>query len=62
MSLMTIVTVDTVSAQGGSGNPLLQEWGTPHQTPPFHLIKNEHYVPALRAAIKESERNIRAIV
>ena len=36
-------------------NPLLQEWTTPYQTPPFHLFRNEHYAPAVREAIKTAE-------
>lgn len=42
-------------------NPLLQEWTTPYQTPPFHLFRNEHYAPAVRDAIKTAEDNIKAI-
>ncbi len=58
---MTIVsTVGT--AAGQSNNPLLQDWNTPHQTPPFSRIRNEHYAPAVREAIKEAEKNIRRIV
>ena len=56
--IMTIVsTVGT--AAGQSNNPLLQDWNTPHQTPPFSRIRNEHYAPAVREAIKEAEKNIR---
>ncbi len=40
---------------------LTAEWNTPHQTPPFSIIKNEHYVPALRYAIEEARTNINAI-
>lgn len=59
--IMTIVaTVEPVAGQ--STNPLLQEWNTPHQTPPFSQIRNEHYVPAVRAAIKEAEQNVKQIV
>lgn len=41
---------------------MLQEWETPYQTPPFHLFSNEHYAPAVRAAIKETEKAIQLIV
>ncbi len=58
--IMTIAaTTEPVFGQGG--NPLLQEWNTPHQTPPFSKIRNEHYAPAVREAIKEAEKNIRHI-
>lgn len=59
--LMTIVTTATPS-EGQNANPLLQDWNTPHQTPPFSRIRNEHYVPAMRQAIKEAEANIQRII
>lgn len=43
-------------------NPLLADFDTPHQTPPFHLIKHEHYVPAFKAAIEEGKKDIEAIL
>lgn len=47
--------------QTDMNNPLLSEWNTPFQTPPFSQIKEEHYVPAFKAAIKEQEENISKI-
>lgn len=59
--IMTIAcSADPVTGQ--NSNPLLEEWNTPHQTPPFSQIRNEHYAPAVRAAIKEAEKNIRIII
>ena len=58
--LMTIIAPLTMDGQ--SSNPLLQEWNTPYQTPPFKSIKNEHYVPATRTAIAEAEANIQKII
>ena len=43
-------------------NPLLAEWDTPHATPPFDLIKIEHYEPAIETAIAVSRAEIDAIV
>lgn len=43
-------------------NPLLGEYNTPHQTPPFDQIKVEHYVPAFEEAIKRSRAEVDAIV
>ena len=43
-------------------NPLLAEWDTPHATPPFDLIKIEHYEPAIETAIALSRAEIDAIV
>lgn len=39
-------------------NPLVAEWKTPFQTPPFDLIKIEHYLPAFEFAIKTAKEEI----
>ncbi|MDR3286862.1 MAG: M3 family metallopeptidase [Prevotellaceae bacterium] len=43
-------------------NPLLQEWNTPHQTPPFDKIKNEHYLPAFDEGIRQARLEIDSII
>ena len=43
-------------------NPLLQEWNTPHQTPPFPDIKHEHYIPAIEATLKEAKDEVDGII
>ena len=43
-------------------NPLLVEWNTPHQTPPFQEIKHEHYIPAIDATLKEAKEEVDAII
>lgn len=43
-------------------NPLLAEWDTPYQTPPFSQIKLEHFEPAIDAAIACARAEIEAIV
>ncbi len=42
-------------------NPLLAEWTTPFGVPPFDLIGNEDYLPALRQGIAEQQMEIDAI-
>ncbi len=39
-------------------NPLVAEWNTPFQTPPFDLIKLEHYMPAFEYALKQAKKEI----
>ena len=39
-------------------NPLLSEPNTPFQTPAFDRIKTEHYIPALKEAIREASERI----
>ena len=43
-------------------NPLLKQWTTPRQTPPFSEIKTEHYLPAFVEAVAEAKRDIEQIV
>jgi len=43
-------------------NPLLQTFDTPFQTPPFDKIKNEHFQPAIDAAIEEGRKEIDLII
>ena len=45
-----------------SPNPFLSEYTTPFQVPPFDQIKNQHYMPAFEAGIKEQQDEIEAIV
>ncbi|WP_114750727.1 M3 family metallopeptidase [Pleomorphovibrio marinus] len=41
-----------------NSNPLLEPYGTPYDTPPFHKIKPEHFLPAIKTAIEEAKREI----
>jgi peptidyl-dipeptidase Dcp len=43
-------------------NPLLTDWNTQFEAPPFEEIQNEHYLPAFMTAIKNAESEIDAIV
>ncbi len=43
-------------------NPLLSEFITPFKVPPFELIKNEHFVPAILEAIKVQNKEIETII
>ncbi|WP_283147919.1 M3 family metallopeptidase [Silvimonas soli] len=44
-----------------NSNPLLQDWDTPHQLPPFDLIRAEHFAPAFTALFAEHLAEIDAI-
>ncbi|MBQ9470990.1 MAG: M3 family metallopeptidase [Bacteroidales bacterium] len=54
-----ILIVATMSCK--QENPLLAEFATPYQTPPFDRIRPEHYVPAVRTAIDEARAEVEAI-
>lgn len=43
-------------------NPLVQEWNTPFQTPPFDSIRTEDYEPAILYAIEEAKKEVNAII
>jgi len=43
-------------------NPLLTEWDTPFNVPPFEKIELEHFAPAYEAAMKEHKEEMEAIL
>lgn len=51
----------TGSSISGNDNPLLAEWHTEFGVPPFDLIQNEHYLPALREAMRIHAEEVVAI-
>lgn len=60
---LLIMAVTTIAMPVGAqeSNPLLADWTTKHETPPFEKIENQHYIPAIREAVKEAESNIKKI-
>lgn len=61
--LAVIFICSTIYSQESKdmNNPFFQKWDTPFQTPPFSLIKTEHYLPAFEEGIKEQKAEIDAI-
>ncbi len=45
----------------GKDNPLLAVYETPYEVPPFDIIKNEHFKPAIMEAIQIQQNEIDAI-
>jgi peptidyl-dipeptidase Dcp len=45
-----------------SKNPLLAEFDTPFQVPPFDLIDTTHFVPAFKAGIEQAKAEIDVII
>lgn len=41
-----------------TNNPLLGQWNTPHNTPPFQEIKPEHFMPAVVTLIDRARKGI----
>ncbi|MBO7261780.1 MAG: M3 family metallopeptidase [Alistipes sp.] len=61
---MSALTMALVGCGGGNiaDNPLVKEWNTPYQTPPFSEIQLKHYEPAFDYAIEQNRADIDAIV
>lgn len=60
-SLLTFIIMTVIAAANGmaqTDNPLLGNW----TTPPFSQIRNEHYIPAMRVAMKEHAAAVDRIV
>lgn len=68
--IMTLITLMITSckekgaeiAESNSSNPLLQEWNTPFEVPPFDKIKTSHYKPAFEEALSRHDAEINAII
>lgn len=58
---MMVLILVAASCQKPEENPLLATFDTPHQTPPFHLIKAEHYEPAFDAAIEQARGELNGL-
>ena len=53
---MTMIMTSVSNAQ--QENPLLGDWNTPYQTPPFDKIKTEHYLPAFEKAMSAGKKEL----
>lgn len=65
-ALLICVTMMTQSCKNSTeqnSNPfLVEEYGTPYETAPFHLIQTAHYEPAMLEGMAAEEKEIEAIV
>ncbi len=50
------------ACQTAEENPFFVEWDTPFGAPPFHLIDEEHYIPAYEEGLRQHQAEIDAIV
>jgi len=57
-----LITAITPAQEMKMQNPLLSEWKTEFQTPPFDLIKSEHFLPAYEEGMNQQKREVEAIV
>ena len=49
------------TAEQAASNPFFQDWTTPFAAPPFHIIRPEHFPPALERGMAEQLAEVRAI-
>ncbi|MBN1397206.1 MAG: peptidase M3, partial [Bacteroidetes bacterium] len=59
---VTIMIAQQSENKNESGNPFFSEYKTPFQTPPFDLIKPEHFKPAYMKGMEEERNQVDAIV
>lgn len=62
LAAASIAVGGCTESQAPEKNPFFVEWNTPFEVPPFNEIKNEHYLPAFEEAVKQEEKDIKAIV
>ena len=62
IALASCNTKNEPKPEAEAPNPFLTEYTTPFQVPPFDQIKNEHYLPAFEAGMKEQLAEVEAIV
>ena len=60
-TLISVFTLMTAVASNNN-NPFLSAWDTPYGIPDFTKVKEAHYVPAVKAGIKQQEAEIQAII
>ncbi len=60
--VLTGLTSINMTKDNKAVNPLLAEWNTVHQTPPFSEIKHEHYVTAIDQLLAEAKAETDAVI
>ena len=62
LALFSATAVAQQDQTAALSNPFFTEYSTPFRTPPFQLIKFEHYMPAFMKGMEEQKKEIDAIV
>ena len=57
--MTTLILSITSCSEKQAGNPLLEHFTTPHQTPPFDRIETRHYEPAFDQASEDAKQEIK---
>ncbi len=62
MLILAGITTMNMKKENKTSNPLLTDWETVHETPPFREIKHEHYVPAIDQLLAEAKSETDAVI
>ena len=62
IALMLGMLFTSCTKQESADNPLLAEYNTPFDVPPFEKIKLEHFTPAFEEAMKQHKAEVEAIL
>ncbi|MCX6220027.1 MAG: M3 family metallopeptidase [Bacteroidia bacterium] len=62
MLILTGIITINMKNENIEVNPLLTEWKTVHQTPPFKEIKHEHFVPAIDQLLTEAKTEVDGVI
>lgn len=60
--LVTGVLTATLTIQTAMSNPFFTRWDTPFGVPPFHLITEQHYMPAFIEGMIQEKAEIDALI
>src|SRR5256714_867861 len=60
-TLLNVAQINAVFAADLNDNPFAAESGLPYQYPAFNKIKDEHFVPAIEAGMREQLKEIEPI-
>jgi len=60
-ALLSAFQITAVSAADPVDNPLLKESTLPYHLPPFDQIKDEHFVPAMEAGMRDQLKEVDAV-
>src|SRR5438128_11934834 len=60
-ALLSAFQITAVSAADPVDNPLLKESTLPYHLPPFDQIKDQHFVPAMEAGMRDQLKEVDAV-
>jgi peptidyl-dipeptidase Dcp len=63
--LAPVISSSQAAPQTGpvsTDNPFFKPYGTPFNVPPFNLIKNEHFLPAIEEGIKREQAEVNTVI